>query len=95
MLLRDGILDMCCKRDNDEWAEVLAGRIQNCNDLVVDKSVYRKKCQSDFHLGKPYRILTDVADSFPSTAIAAAHRPIDAKKSCIVYCAMSVVRKSD
>src|SRR6218665_846920 len=84
--LHTSVLSVCKSRDNDEWSQQVASRIQCCNDLVAEEARYHKTCHDRFHLGKtaPLR-----SDELRKSATRAAHRPSDVKKqnSFLMMCA--------
>ena len=47
--LRETLIDRCKER-NDEWGNVLLGKLQSCNDLVAEEAVYHSSCMINFRL---------------------------------------------
>ena len=47
--LRERLIDRCKER-NDEWGNVVLGKLQSCNDLVAEEAVYHSSCMTNFRL---------------------------------------------
>lgn len=91
--IKDTVLEICSKRGNDSWAEIVRGRLLHVHDLPAADAMYHQVCSVNFRTEK--QIPKMYAKYQPECKRGKIGRPKDEEKFEAFISAMNFLKEND